>query len=66
MSDRQRGESARAAHEAQDAIVSRPRGSKTAAIADAMRRYLGAETYDEHRKHAAETAEDETPSRDSI
>lgn len=59
MSDMSKGESARAAHEAQDAIVSRPRGSRSGAIAEAMRRYLSSETYDQLRKRDAEKAEDE-------
>jgi len=54
MSDATERESAQAASEAQDAIVSRPRGAKTGAIAEALRRCLSAETYDEHRKSTAE------------
>jgi hypothetical protein len=59
MSDRSNRESASAAREAQDAIVSRPRGSKAGAVAEALRRYLGAETYDEHRRSKADKAEGE-------
>ena len=64
MSDTSRGESARAAREAQDAVVSRPRGPRSAAIVDAMRRYLSSETYSELRKSKAESAEGEKPGRD--
>jgi len=59
MSDMSKGESARAAHEAQDAIVSRPRGSSSGAIAVAMRRYLSSAAYDELRKRDAEKAQAE-------
>jgi hypothetical protein len=59
MSDTSKGESARAGREAREAIVSRPQGSKSAAIADAMRRYLSSETYDQLRKRDVEKAEDE-------
>jgi hypothetical protein len=45
--------------EAQDAIASRSRGSTSAAIAGAMRRYLSSETYDQLRKRNAERAEDD-------
>lgn len=63
MNDSSSSESAQAAREARDAVVSRPRGSKAGALADAMRRYLGAETYDALRKSRAEKDEDETPER---
>ena len=63
MSDMSKGESARATREAQDAIVSRPQGSKSGAIAEAMRRYLSSETYDQLRKRDAERAEDGKPHR---
>jgi hypothetical protein len=57
MSDTSKGEAARAAREAQDAIVSRPRGSKGSAIDAALRRYLSAETYDEHRRAESDLPE---------
>lgn len=53
------GESARAEREARDAVVSRPRGSKSGAIEAALRRYLSAATYEEHRKNRRETNDDE-------
>ena len=59
MTDTSRGEALRATHEARDAIVSRPRGSRSGAIAEAMRRYLSSESYDQLRKRQAEQAEDE-------
>jgi hypothetical protein len=49
------GESARAVREAKDAVVSRPRGSQGPAIDDALRRYLGAETYEEQLKHDSDS-----------
>lgn len=58
MSDTTNAENARTAREAQDAIVSRPRGSSGGAIDAAMRRYLSAEQYDELRKHREESVED--------
>jgi hypothetical protein len=58
-------EAARAAREAQDVIVTQPRGSKSLAIDEALRRFLSAETYGEQRKHEAESAEDERLFRDS-
>lgn len=64
MSDTSKDESARAAREAQDAIVSRSRGAGSGAIAEAMRRYLSSETYDQLRKRHAEMAEDAGPRRD--
>lgn len=63
MSDASERESARAAGEAQDAIVHRPRSSKAGAVAGAMRRYLGAETYSALRRSRAEKAEDKKPGR---
>lgn len=64
MSDTSRGGSTRAAPEAQDAIASRPRGSRSGAVAEAMRRYLSSETYDQLRRGGAEKVEDEKPRRD--
>jgi hypothetical protein len=61
MSDASERESARAAGEAQDAIVARPRSSRAGAIAVALRRYLGAEAYSEVRRRRAEKAEGEKP-----
>ncbi|MGC4112070.1 MAG: hypothetical protein QM747_16975 [Nocardioides sp.] len=60
MGDTSRSESQQAGREARDAVVGRPRGSKSDAIADAMRRYLGAESYQEQRKH---DTDDERPAR---
>jgi hypothetical protein len=59
MAEMSKGETARAGSEARDAIASRPQGSRSAAIAAAMRRYLSSETYDQQRKHDAENAEDD-------
>jgi len=60
MSDISNSESAQATREAQDAIVSRPRGSKSGAIAEAMRRYLSSETYDQLRKRDRERADEKS------
>ena len=49
MSDSSRIENAQAAHEAREAVASRPHGSSAAAIEVAMRRYLSAEQYHELR-----------------
>jgi hypothetical protein len=59
MSGTSKGESRRPAQEAQDAIVARSGGSRSGAIAEAMRRYLSSESYDQLRKRDAEHAEDE-------
>ena len=59
MSESSKGETVHQAQEARDAIVSRPGGSRSGAIAEAMRRYLSAERYDQLRKRDAERAEDE-------
>ena len=55
-------ESAQAGREARDAIVGRRR-FKSASIAEAMRRYLGAATYGELRREKSESSKDSTPHR---
>ena len=59
---RESKESAQAGREARDAIVGRRR-FKSASIAEAMRRYLGATTSGEFRREESESSEDSTPHR---
>jgi hypothetical protein len=58
MSDISKGEAHRAAREALDGITPRPRGSRSGAIAGALRRYLSAETYEQRRRRKAERDEE--------
>lgn len=57
-------ENLRAAREAQDAVVGRPKSSSSSAIEEALKRYLGAEQYHEFhdhegRKEASDAGSDE-------
>ena len=65
MSDTSSHEAAQAASEAQDAIVTRPRGSRAHSIDAALRRYLSAERYDELHRLEQDTDRDVKPSHDS-
>ena len=56
-------EAAQAGREAREAIAKRPRGAKSGAIAEALRRYLSAETYDELRRKKAESGEGQQEDR---
>jgi hypothetical protein len=63
MNDMSKLENARAAREARDSVASSPGGSTAAAVAAAMRRYLGAEQYHELRSEE-EQAENQPESAD--
>ena len=61
MSDTSKLESARAAREARDSVVTSPGGSSSAAVAAAMRRYLSAEQYHELREDEGQSASKQNP-----
>jgi hypothetical protein len=56
MSDTSRLETGRAAREARDSVASRPTSASSAAVAAAMRRYLGAEQYRELKAEEGQAA----------
>ncbi len=61
MKDMSKFENARAAREARDSVASAPGGSSAAAVAAAMRRYLGAEQYHELKDEVEESESREEP-----
>ena len=61
MNDMSKLENARAAREARDSVASSPAGSSAAAVAAAMRRYLGAEQYHELRNEQEQSESQPEP-----
>ena len=61
MSDMSNLENARAAREARDSVASSHQGSSAAAVAAAMRRYLGAEQYHELKDEQGHSESQQEP-----
>jgi hypothetical protein len=61
MNDTSKLENARAGREALDAVASRAEGSSTAAVAAAMRRYLGAEQHHVLKEHDGRSSSEQVP-----